>query len=196
MNGVLIAATMLLGQSGYTARPTRWVYPSAPVQQRQMYHARRQIYYTQTACTSGTCKQVQYAPQQTQVQYAPQYTYQQTTYASPTVYQQTTQIQYYGSDPGGFMSWLNATRAQYGLGAVGYDSNLEAWASQNNAHQSRMGLGHFVMGPARRQNSAMSGANPGNMWMNSPGHRSALLDPTITRIGISFDGTYWTFNAS
>ena len=39
-------------------------------------------------------------------------------------------------------------------------------------------MGHFVMGPARRQNAAMgSFANIGSMWMNSPAHRAALLDP-------------------
>ena len=27
-------------------------------------------------------------------------------------------------DPYGFMAWLNATRASYGLGAVGYDADL------------------------------------------------------------------------
>ena len=42
---------------------------------------------------------------------------------------------YGGSDPYGFLSWLNATRASYGLGAVGYDQNLSNWAAQNNNAQ-------------------------------------------------------------
>lgn len=100
----------------------------------------------------------------------------------------------YGSDPYGFLNWLNSTRASYGLGAVGYDQNLSNWASMNNSQQTARGLGHFVMGPARRQNSAMGGF-PGAMWMASPAHRAALLDPTISWIGIAAAGAYWTFNA-
>ena len=99
-------------------------------------------------------------------------------------------------DPYGFTAWLNATRAAYGLPAVGYDPNLESWAAMNNSHQAARGIGHFVMGPARRQNSAMGGF-PGveSMWMSSPAHRAALLDPTIQWIGIASYGAYWTFNA-
>jgi hypothetical protein len=57
-------------------------------------------------------------------------------------------------------------------------------------------MGHHVMGPARRQNSAM-GTYPNitSMWMASPAHRAALLDPTIRWIGIAGMGAYWTFNA-
>jgi hypothetical protein len=51
------------------------------------------------------------------------------------------------------------------------------------------------MGPARRQNSAMGAGFPGAMWMGSPAHRAALLDPTISWIGIAAAGAYWTFNA-
>ncbi len=99
-------------------------------------------------------------------------------------------------DPYGFLSWLNSTRAAYGLPAVGYDPNLESWAAMNSAEQASRGIGHFVMGPARRQNSAMGGF-PGveSMWMASPAHRAALLDPTIQWIGIAAYGAYWTFNA-
>jgi uncharacterized protein YkwD len=99
-------------------------------------------------------------------------------------------------DPYGFVNWLNATRAQYGLRAVGYDQNLTNWAAQNNAQQNARGLGHFVMGPARRQNSAMGNyASIGSMWMASSAHRAALLDPTISFVGIAGAGAYWTFNA-
>jgi uncharacterized protein YkwD len=99
-------------------------------------------------------------------------------------------------DPYGFTAWLNSTRAAYGLPAVGYDPNLESWAAMNSAQQASSGIGHFVMGPARRQNSAMGGF-PGveSMWMASPAHRAALLDPTIQWIGIAAYGAYWTFNA-
>jgi uncharacterized protein YkwD len=100
------------------------------------------------------------------------------------------------SDPYGFIGWLNATRASYGLPAVGHDPNLSGWAAENNNHQAARGMGHFVMGPARRQNAAFgSFSNIGSMWMNSPGHRAALLDPTIRWVGLAGLGAYWTFNA-
>ena len=99
-------------------------------------------------------------------------------------------------DPYGFLSWLNATRASYGLPAVGHDPNLSSWAAENNNHQAARGMGHFVMGPARRQNAAFgSFGSIGSMWMNSPAHRAVLLDPTIRWMGIAGLGTYWTFNA-
>jgi hypothetical protein len=101
------------------------------------------------------------------------------------------------SDPYGFVSWLNSVRAGYGLSAVGHDPNLSNWAALNNNQQAAYGMGHFVMGPARRQNSAMGAfGNIGAMWMNSPAHRAALLDPTIRWIGIAGLGAYWTFNAN
>ena len=143
----------------------------------------------------------QYAPQvqpryvqpTTYTRYAPQQpTY---TYAQPAQVAQV-QAQPTGGDPYGFLSWLNGTRARYGLPAVGYDQNLANWAAQNNAQQNSRGLGHYVMGPARRQNSAMGGyGSIGAMWMNSPAHRAALLDPSIRAIGLAGAGAYWTFNA-
>ena len=113
----------------------------------------------------------------------------------PQAVQAAPAASYGGSDPYGFLSWLNSTRASYGLGSVGYDQNLSNWASQNNSQQMSRGLGHFVMGPARRQNAAMGAGFPGAMWMASPAHRAALLDPTISWIGIAAAGAYWTFNA-
>jgi uncharacterized protein YkwD len=123
--------------------------------------------------------------------------------AQPAQYYQPAQpVQYYqqpaapAGDVYGFTNWLNGVRAQYGLPAVGYDANLEAWAQQNNAHQNSRGIGHFVMGPARRQNSAMGNyASIGAMWLSSPAHRAALLDPSIRFIGIAGLGAYWTYNA-
>ena len=120
--------------------------------------------------------------------------------AQPTAYSAaptaTYQVAQSGGDAYGFTNWLNSVRAQYGLPSVGYDASLENWAAANNAQQNARGLGHFVMGPARRQNSAMgSSATIGSQWMNSPAHRAALLDPSITRIGLSGSGSFWTFNA-
>jgi uncharacterized protein YkwD len=100
-------------------------------------------------------------------------------------------------DPYGFTAWLNSTRASYGLAPVGYDPNLSSWAAANNSQQATRGMGHYVMGTARRQNSAMGHyASIGAMWMASPAHRAALLDPSIRWIGIAGMGAYWTFNAN
>ena len=118
-------------------------------------------------------------------------------YVQPVQYvQQQAQQAAPAGDAYGFIGWLNSTRASYGLPAVGYDANLEAWGQQNNAQQNARGIGHFVMGPARRQNSAMGQyASIGAMWMASPAHRAALLDPSIRSIGLAGWGAYWTFNA-
>jgi uncharacterized protein YkwD len=120
------------------------------------------------------------------------YTTNETTSAATTAPASTE-----AGDPYGFTAWLNATRATYGLSAVGHDPSLSSWAAENNNHQAARGIGHFVMGPARRQNSAFgSVSNIGAMWMASPAHRAALLDPTIRWIGIAGLGAYWTFNAN
>ena len=99
-------------------------------------------------------------------------------------------------DPYGFTAWLNGVRAQYGLGAVGVDPNLSNWAAMNNGQQNALGMGHHIMGPARRQNSGMGASGTDwQMWMASPAHQAALLDPSISMIGIAAGGAYWTFNA-
>jgi uncharacterized protein YkwD len=118
------------------------------------------------------------------------------TYAQPAQVQVQVQTTAQTGDPSSFLAWLNSTRAQHGLAAVGYDQNLANWAAQNNAQQNARGIGHFVMGPARRQNAAMgNGASIGTMWMNSPAHRATLLDPSIRAIGLAGAGMYWTLNA-
>jgi uncharacterized protein YkwD len=156
--------------------------------------------------------QTAYTVQNPQTSVAPQYyqpTYQTQSVQTPSVNQVTSTNDTTSNaapatvpapteagDPYGFLGWLNLTRASYGLPAVGYDPNLSGWAAMNNDQQAARGMGHFVMGPARRQNSAMGAfANIGSMWMNSPAHRAALLDPTIRAIGIAGLGAYWTFNA-
>lgn len=90
---------------------------------------------------------------------------------------------------------INVVRAGYGLQGLVFDGNLSAWASQNNSY----GFGHFVMGPAMRQNAAWGIHDVQGVvsaWMASPGHRAALLDATITTSGGSYDGTNWTWNAA
>ncbi len=157
----------------YQARPTQYVYQQQPAVNG--YQTMRPAYNTGYAQPAAN-------------------TVQQTSYASqPTANYNTTQS--YG-DAYGFTSWLNGVRASYGLSAVSYDGNLENWAHANNAQQAARGLGHFVMGPARRQNAAIgSSATIGSQWMNSPAHRAGLLDPSITRVGLAGSGSYWTWNA-
>ncbi len=109
---------------------------------------------------------------------------------------QAAQVAYSYGDPYGFTAWLNGVRAQYGLGAVSHDANLSGQAAANNGQQHARGMGHHYMGSARRQNSGMGAAQTvWQMWMASPAHQAALLDPTITMIGIAASGSYWTFNA-
>lgn len=94
---------------------------------------------------------------------------------------------------GGFLAWLNSYRASRGLHALAWDQELANWAASNNAQQRVRGIGHFVMGPARRQNAAM-GANYAGMWAASPAHNAALLDPSVRSVGLASDGTYATAN--
>jgi Cysteine-rich secretory protein family len=102
------------------------------------------------------------------------------------------------ADPYGFASILNSYRASVGLPPVAYDSNLSAWASQNNAVQCDRGIGHHV-NPNCYQNCAWNttdASSAAGMWMNSPGHRANMLSPSISRFGIAFGpGPYWTMNA-
>ncbi len=195
-------------------------YPQAANQPTYYYVQQPATQYYQSSYAPRNYR-YSYAPQYYQAPSAPQY-YQVPQYYQPAEPAQTTAegtqvipaaytvpvaeaapsqpVQAapeasYG-DPYGFLSWLNSTRASYGLGPVNYDQNLSNWAAMNNDQQLARGLGHFVMGPARRQNSAAGGGFPGSMWMASPAHRAALLDPTITWIGIAAAGAYWTFNAN
>jgi uncharacterized protein YkwD len=214
-------ARLLLGLAGIVVvssqvHAQQYVYyPSATTQPTYYYVQPATRYYQ--ARNTPQYYQYSYAPQYYQAASTPQY-YQaaaapQTTaartqvipasYTVPVADTAATQpvpaapaAAYVAGDPYGFLAWLNSTRASYGLGPVSHDQNLSNWAAMNNNQQLARGLGHFVMGPARRQNSAMGAGFPGAMWMGSPAHRAALLDPTISWIGIAAAGAYWTFNAS
>lgn len=94
-----------------------------------------------------------------------------------------------------FLAWINQQRAANNQGAVSHDANLTTWAEANNAQQAQRGMGHHVMGSARRQNSGIGPATAvWQMWMTSPAHQAAILDPGITTIGIAHSLGYWTFN--
>jgi uncharacterized protein YkwD len=192
------AQTYYYYPSSVTSAPRATVAPT--------YYYVQPTYRYQVAPTTYARQyyQTTYAPQYYQQAPAPQYyqTVYQTQAPQASVDAQVAQtsaapVVQSSGDPYGFTGWLNSVRGAYGLSAVGYDPNLSNWAAENNNHQAARGMGHYVMGAARRQNSAMGDfANIGAMWMNSPAHRAALLDPTITSIGIAGLGAYWTFNAN
>lgn len=100
------------------------------------------------------------------------------------------------ADPYGFGGWLNGVRAGYGLPPVGHDPNLDGWAYANSAEMASFNrLAHNVMGAARRQNAGWGHySQMGALWLASPPHRAALLDPTIRFYGIAGYGAWWTFN--
>lgn len=102
------------------------------------------------------------------------------------------------ADPYGFAAILNGYRAAAGLPPLAYDPDLSAWAAQNNAAQCQRGIGHHV-NPNCYQNCAWNSTDAGSaaeQWMNSPGHRANMLEPSVSRFGIAFGpGPYWTMNA-
>jgi hypothetical protein len=103
----------------------------------------------------------------------------------------------YAQDP--LTDAINATRRAYGLRDLVYDAGLAGWAATNNQHQQSRGMGHYVMGPASRQNAAWgSNTVEGVMWqwVNSPGHLAGFLDTGIMYSGGSFDGHFWTWDGA
>lgn len=102
------------------------------------------------------------------------------------------------ADPYGFMACLNAYRAFAGLAPLSYDPDLSTWAAHNNVAQTSYGLGHHV-NPNCCQNSAWNvhdAASVAAAWMQSPGHRANMLNPSISSFGIAYGpGPYWTMNA-
>jgi hypothetical protein len=171
----------------------------AAVPSKEVLGPDQQVYINQYGCYC-VGQQVLQGPPERQGKWVVKYkvtTPQGTATYKASGYGAQSYAQYGGGDSYGFVSWLNGVRAQHGLPAVGYDPNLSAWAQSNNAQQNSRGMGHYVMGPARRQNSAMGSYSsvPG-MWMASGAHRAALLDPSIRNVGIAGSGAYWTFNAN
>jgi uncharacterized protein YkwD len=131
----------------------------------------------QVACQPAACAgpQAAYAPMGYSTPQAPVVT---ATPASGDVY--------------GFTVWLNGVRAQHGLGAVALDGQLQADAAANSSR----GFGHHWFGSARRQNAGMGALGTVQvMWLQSPAHAAALLDPTITAYGLACVGNVWTFSA-
>ncbi len=85
------------------------------------------------------------------------------------------------------LAWINAARAQRGLYALIYDPSLSTWADNNNAAESRRGMGHHILAPGAAQITA-STADPGyavRLWTNSPGHARIMFSNSYRYAGIS-----------
>jgi hypothetical protein len=88
---------------------------------------------------------------------------------------------------------INVERARHGLPALAHEPILAGQAAQNN----RFGFGHHYLGSAILQNAAWNIHSVGGVvasWMQSPGHRSAILSPYATACGGAYDGICWTLN--
>ena len=97
------------------------------------------------------------------------------------------------------LNYVNAARAEEGLNALVWDDSLEELAKRraqeivsNFSHDGCPGYaGENIF---REGIASTSVARPHEWWMNSPGHRTNILLPEYTRIGIScytFDGHNW-----
>lgn len=107
-------------------------------------------------------------------------------------YAQASPVAPSSADPGSFVAWINSVRSRSGLRPVAWSQDMAADAAQNSAR----GFGHFFMGRARRQNAGVGqlGAVE-SAWLASPAHASAILDPSITAVGLAGVGGVWTFAA-
>lgn len=148
------------------------------------------------ACYGGTC------PTQATYSYGYAYTYQQ-AYPVPATQQQAAQVAVqrvsytaaatveYG-DAYGFTAWINGVRARYGLRALAWSADAAAHAAINSAR----GFGHSYMGGTRRQNVGVGSLHVvETMWLSSPGHAAAILDPSVSEVGIANVNGVWTMNA-
>lgn len=132
--------------------------------------------------------------------YAPVQAYASPQYAAPvqTDAPQAMQaapfaVQYVADDGNGaFVNWLNSVRASRGLRAVVWSPVLAADAVINSSR----GFGHSFMGRARRQNAGWGRSLPviQQMWLASPAHLDAILDPSCTEVGLGMSGDVVTLN--
>ena len=148
------------------------------------------------ATTCANCPTYQYTT-------APTYTYAQPptyTQAQPTTYQAAQPATYqpaqsytggYPDTPDGFLSALNAYRAQCGRGPVGWDGNLAAAASTNNIAGHAP---HSMAGSGQCWASGFSYLSALYRWIASPSHNAILLNAT-SAIGCSPCASGMTLNA-
>lgn len=143
------------------------------------------------ACRGGSCPTATYS-------YGYAYTYQQATYATPQAQVAVQQVSYTATtmtaegDAYGFTAWINSVRARYGLRALAWSADAAAHAAINSAR----GFGHSYLGGTRRQNVGVGQLQTVEaMWLQSPGHLSAIVDPSVTEVGIAYVNGVWTMNA-
>lgn len=101
------------------------------------------------------------------------------------------------SSTAAFLAFINWVRSRYRLHPVGYSPELEREAQINNEAQlAQRRLGHFFLGMAAVQNSAVGAGLMGAayMWLNSPSHLRNILNPTISAIGVACMGAFCTLN--
>lgn len=99
---------------------------------------------------------------------------------------------------GRFVQWLCSYRAQHGLGPVGYSEDLE-WAALHNCRlqaQARVS-GHYAPNGGWWQvafhgPTSLDQAIQG--WVASAAHNAALLEPSVSMIGLAVEGVSWTCN--
>ena len=149
------------------------------------------------SCSGGTCPTAGYG-----YTYSYQYAYAATT-VRPTQQQTTTavavrQVSYQATtqpargDAYGFTSWINGVRARYGLHALAWSADAAAHAAINSAR----GFGHSYLGGTRRQNVGVGQLQTVEaMWLQSSAHLSAIVDPSVTEVGIAYVNGVWTMNA-
>ena len=141
-------------------------------------------------------------------------TAQPQTPSTPT--QTETQTQNIGGYQAEVLRLVNEQRANYGLSALSYSTQLEAVAyahskdmAQNNyfSHTNLSGQSPFdrmraagISYRAAAENIAAGQKTPQevvNAWMNSAGHRANILNSSVTKMGVGIYsggsyGIYWT----
>lgn len=200
MNGLLLVVVSALGQcQAGSCAPAQVAYTYAPVQATYQAPA-----YQQTGCApvyqAPACQQAGYVPVRGRWRMRGRFrsngTYQYRYSGSYSGYAAVGGPFSPYSDPNGFVASLNAVRAGMGRGPVALDAGLSGWCAANNAQQQRRGMGHWVRGYGRYQDSAMGHPSTyGNMWLASDDHNPALTDPSITTVGIAWDGQYGTLES-
>jgi uncharacterized protein YkwD len=99
---------------------------------------------------------------------------------------------------------INRVRQEHGLGPVSEAPGLDAAARKNDQANNASGqLGHHVGLLNGSHGEITAYASDGEsakkaveQWLNSPGHRAILLDPNMTKVGVSIDGDYATADFS
>lgn len=109
--------------------------------------------------------------------------------------------------PSGAQHWLDAVnkvRQEHGVPPLTASPNLISASESNDAANNKThDLAHHngLINGSRGQITAYAsdGETPEkaiDQWLNSPGHRAILLDPSMTHVGFSVSGAYATADFS